>query len=247
MDSGTPGIAALRVATYNVHKCRGMDGRVSTVRIAHVLREVNADVIALQEVVGHQADAIAAELGLTFALGENRRHQGLAYGNVVLSRFPIRSTRNYDLSVEGREQRGCLRADIDLNGAGVLHVFNVHLGTALLERRHQGRRLVTGQLLGDLELAAPRVLMGDFNEWTRGLTTRLLRSHMKSADFRWRSYPGFLPFLHLDHIYYDPALSLDRIKVHRTRLSLLASDHLPLVGDFQVQSYQRIPAQAGQS
>jgi endonuclease/exonuclease/phosphatase family metal-dependent hydrolase len=211
-----------------------MDGRVSAERVAAVLREVNADVIGLQEVLGHQADVIAAELALPFALGENRRHRGAAYGNVVLSRFPIQSTRNYDLSVIGREQRGCLRADLDLNGAGVLHVFNVHLGTGLIERRRQGPKLIAGQLLGDLALQAPRLLIGDFNEWTRGLTTQLLRSHMKSADFRRRSYPGLLPVLHLDHIYYDPALKLESIKIHRSRLSLMASDHLPLVGDFSL-------------
>ena len=235
MDSRTPGIAGLRVATYNVHKCRGMDGRVSPHRIGRVLHELNADVIGLQEVLGHHAEIIAAETGMGFALGENRRHKGAAYGNVVLSRFPIRSTRNYDLTVEGREQRGCLRADIDVHGSGLLHIFNVHLGTAWPERRHQGRRLVTPELLGDLTLDSPRVLIGDFNEWTRGLATRLLRSHMKTADFRWRSYPGLLPVLHLDHIYYDPALSLNRIKVHRSPLSLLASDHLPLFADFKVK------------
>jgi endonuclease/exonuclease/phosphatase family metal-dependent hydrolase len=235
MDSRTPGIAGLRVATYNVHKCQGMDGKVSAPRIGRVLRELGADVIGLQEVLGHHAEAIAADMGMSFALGENRRHKGAAYGNVVLSRFPIRSTRNYDLTVEGREQRGCLRADIDLDGSGVLHIFNVHLGTAWPERRHQGRRLVTPELLGDLTLDSPRVLIGDFNEWTRGLATRLLRSHMKTADFRWRSYPGLLPVLHLDHIYYDPALSLHRMQVHRSRLSLLASDHLPLFADFQIK------------
>src|SRR4051794_15627935 len=99
MDSGTSGMTSLRAVTYNVHKCRGMDGRVSVIRIAGVLREVHADVIALQEVLGHQAEALASEVEMPFALGENRRHQGFAYGNVVLSRYPIRATRNYDLSV----------------------------------------------------------------------------------------------------------------------------------------------------
>jgi endonuclease/exonuclease/phosphatase family metal-dependent hydrolase len=227
----------MRVVTYNVHKCRGIDGRSSAVRIAEVLHEIAPDVIALQEVLEHQAETISTELKLPYALGENRKHRGHAYGNVVLSRFPIRTVRNYDLSVRGREERGCLRADLQIGGSTLLHVFNVHLGTALLERRVQGRKLIAPELLNDVEIESPRIVLGDFNEWTRGLATRLLRSHLKSADVRSHlnrshTYPGMLPFLHLDHIYYDPALHLERLSLFRTRKALLASDHLPLVGDF---------------
>jgi len=230
----------LRVVTYNVHKCRGMDGRTSATRIAAVLREVDADVIALQEVLEHQAEAISVELELPFVLGENRKHHGHGYGNVVLSRFAIRAMRNYDLSVRGREERGCLRADLDLEDGSVLHVFNVHLGTALIERRHQGRKLIAPELLSDVDLEAPRIVLGDFNEWTTGLATRLLRSHMQSADMRAhllrsRTYPGMLPFLHLDHIYYDPILRLEKLTLFRTRKALIASDHLPLIADFRSQ------------
>jgi endonuclease/exonuclease/phosphatase family metal-dependent hydrolase len=230
----------LKVVTYNVHKCRGMDGRTSAVRVAEVLADLAPDVIALQEVLDHQADAISDGLGLPFAFGENRKHRGHGYGNVVLARFPIVGTRNYDLSVVGREARGCLRADLEVHGQ-VLHVFNVHLGTALIERRHQGRQLVGADLLADAEIQAPRVVLGDFNEWTTGLATRLLRSHMQSADVRAhlrrsRTYPGVLPFLHLDHIYYDEALQLEKLSLSRTRKSLVASDHLPLMGEFRWDS-----------
>jgi endonuclease/exonuclease/phosphatase family metal-dependent hydrolase len=231
----------LRVATYNVHKCRGLDGRVNVPRIAGVLGEVEADVIALQEVLAHQAEEISTEIGMPFALGENRKHRGYGYGNVVLSRLPITGIRNYDLSIRGREERGCLRADLLAGNGAVLHVFNVHLGTALMERRHQGRMLIAPELLSDAALESPRIVLGDFNEWTRGLATRLLCSHLLSADLRAhlrssRTYPGLLPFLHLDHIYYDPALRLERLSVHRTLKALVASDHLPLVGDFQWES-----------
>ena len=223
----------LRVVTYNVHKCRGMDGRTSTLRIADVLREVGADVIALQEVMGHQAEAISAEMAMPFEIGENRRHLGYAYGNVVLTRLPIRGARNYDLSVRGREERGCLRTDLAVNGSNtLLHVFNIHLGTGFGERRNQGRRLLAPELLADVDLQHPRIVLGDFNEWTKGLATQLLRAHMKSAECKWRSYPGFLPLLHLDHIYYDETLCLEKFTLHRTRKALVASDHLPLVGDF---------------
>jgi endonuclease/exonuclease/phosphatase family metal-dependent hydrolase len=230
----------LRVVTYNVHKCRGMDGRVSTTRIVEVLREVAADVIAVQEVMGEQAEAISAELALPFVIGENRRYQGCAYGNAVLSRFPILGWRNYNLTVDGCEERGCLRADLGIDGASdLLHVFNVHLGTGFGERRHQGRALLRDDVLADAALQHPRVLLGDFNEWTTGLATRLLRAHMKSADIRGRSYPGLLPLLHLDHIYYDEALKLAKFTVHRSRKALVASDHLPLVGDFEVWGVQK--------
>jgi len=225
----------LRAVTYNVHKCRGMDGRVSTGRIVEVLREVGADIIALQEVMGEQVEAISAALALPFVIGENRRHQGCAYGNAVCSRLPIQGWRNYNLSVSGREERGCLRADLALDEDGaLLHLFNVHLGTGHGERRHQGRALIGPELLADVALQHPRIVLGDFNEWTTGLATRLLRSHMKSADFRARSYPGLLPLLHLDHMYYDETLRLSKFNLHRSRKALVASDHLPLVGDFEV-------------
>lgn len=237
----------LRVVTYNVHRCRGMDGRTRPGRIVDVLREVEADVIALQEVVSrddgtaekNQARFIAESLGLNYLLGENRKLRGAAYGNVVLSRLPIRVVKNHDLSIEGYERRGCLHIDVAVEDA-VVHVFNVHLGTDFLERRHQGRRLADVEILRQAGLTGPRLLLGDFNEWTPGLTTRLLGSHLKSVDIlkhlrRRRTYPGVLPFLmHLDHIYHDDTLELQALKLHRTRRALLASDHLPLIAEFRL-------------
>ncbi|MGE5049569.1 MAG: endonuclease/exonuclease/phosphatase family protein, partial [Deltaproteobacteria bacterium] len=131
---------------------------------------------------------------------------------------------------------GCLRTDIELSPGRLLHFFNVHLGTSWLERRRQARRLLA-EVLAAPGLTGPRLLVGDLNEWTRGLATRLLSEHMHSADIRphlrrSRTYPGVFPFLHLDHIYFDPPLRLERVELVRTRLSLLASDHLPLVAEF---------------
>src|SRR5690348_10505078 len=76
LDSGEAGVIRLKVVTYNVHKCRGLDGRTSASRIAEVLREIDADVMALQEVLDQQAEIISAELRLPFVLGENRKHRG---------------------------------------------------------------------------------------------------------------------------------------------------------------------------
>jgi endonuclease/exonuclease/phosphatase family metal-dependent hydrolase len=229
-----------RIATYNIHKCRGLDGRTRPERVARIVAELDADVIALQEVLrggrgGDQLDAIAAELrGYEVAFGENREHEGSAYGNAVLSRLPVEMTRNYDLTWRGCERRGCLRVDVRAAGS-LLHIFNVHLGTAFVERRHQGRQL-SGDILGQ-RLRGHRIVLGDFNEWTRGLASRLLSEHLQSVDVRRflrrrRTYPGILPVLHLDHFYYDDGLELEHFRVYRTRASLVASDHLPMVAEF---------------
>ena len=235
----------LRIVTYNVHRCRGIDNRERPGRIVDVLGEIDADVIALQEVLSikgktrekDQARFIAEELGINHVTGENRQLNGGDYGNMVLSRFPLRLVRNHDISVRARERRGCLHTDVDVAGADTVHVFNVHLGTAYLERRHQGRRLVEEEILSNRELKGARIMLGDFNEWTRGLTTRLLRAHLKSVDVRSylqraRTFPGILPILHLDHIYFEDRLDLKGLAVHRSRKALVASDHLPLVADF---------------
>jgi endonuclease/exonuclease/phosphatase family metal-dependent hydrolase len=242
----------LRVVTYNVHKCRGLDRRVRPARIASVLRELDADVIALQEVLSYgggaeremdQARFIAEELGYEYCLGENRKHKGAAYGNAVLSRLSWNSVENYDITWRGRERRGALRVDVQVeNGAGSkspLHLFNVHLGTAFIERRHQGRQLVGEKILRNPELTGARIVVGDFNEWTRGLATRLLSAEMRAADIRThlksaRTYPGALPLVHLDHIYYDPPLELTSLRLHKSLTALVASDHLPLVADFDL-------------
>ena len=238
---------SFRITTYNIHKCRGLDRRVRPKRIAEVLKEIDADVVALQEVVGldeaarehNQVAAIAEELGLDFRIGENRRLRGAAYGNAVLSRLPIVSDRNHDLTCRMYEPRGCLDVEIKLPGADaetILQVFNVHLGTGFFERRYQAHRLLEVIAGGS---SSPKVILGDFNEWTRGLTTRLLSHHLNSAEpeprlGRARTYPGVFPLLHLDHIYYNSHLKLKSVAVHRSRLALAASDHLPIVADFVV-------------
>lgn len=242
----------LRVATYNIHKARGLDGRVRPERIAEVLEEVGADIVGLQEVLNirdgtpeeHQAEYIARRLGLEFVLGENRKLRGGGYGNVVLTRFPVLHHRNFDLSVGTAERRGCLRVDVDFGAAGALHLFNIHLGTAYLERRMQGRKLVSEQILDRKDFRGRRIVVGDFNEWTRGLATRLLSSQLVSADIRLhlhrrRTYPGLFPFMHLDHIYYDPAFRLERLTLHRSRMALVSSDHLPLIADLVLEPSAR--------
>ncbi len=232
----------LRIATYNIHKGRGMDGRVRIERILRVLREIDADIVALQEVVNHegrspeehQARYLADELGYFFTVGETRKHRTGVYGNVTLSRWKPELSRHVDLSILGREPRGALRTDIRV-GDGVLHIFNVHLGTAVRERRAQAR-LIDERLLKGIDISGQRIVMGDFNDWNHGLVTKTLSDAFDLTDIvtrlpRLRAYPGLLPLLHLDHIYVDHELRIDKARLHRNRLSLMASDHVALVAE----------------
>jgi endonuclease/exonuclease/phosphatase family metal-dependent hydrolase len=233
----------LRVATYNVHRCRGMDGRTSPSRIADVIRQIEPDVVALQEVVGAgpsssgHAEELGALLGMGWVMAPTRHLRGCLFGNVVLSRLPIRQHAQYDLSWKTCEPRCAQRVDIAI-GDDTLHFYNVHLGTAFLERRHQAGRLAA--ILHDRRVDTPKVVLGDFNEWMKGLATSMLSERLKSIDLRKhlrrrRTYPGVLPVLHLDHIYYDGQVEVVKLELPRTRLSLMASDHLPLVAELKVK------------
>jgi len=127
--------------------------------------------------------------------------------------------------------------DIELD-EHTLHLYNVHLGTAFLERRYQAERL--GSIVHDRRVGVPKVVLGDFNEWMRGLATEILSARLQSIDLRAhlrrrRTYPGVFPVLHLDHIYYEGSVDVVKVDLPRTRQSLMASDHLPLVADLRVQ------------
>ena len=236
-------MSTLRVATYNIHRCRGLDGRTIASRTADVIRSLEPDVIALQEVIGAgphgagHAEELGALLGMGWVMAPARHLRGCMFGNVVLSRFPIRHHAQYDLSWKTCEPRCCQRADIALN-EDTLHLYNVHLGTALLERRYQAVRL--SAIVHDHRVGTPKIVLGDFNEWMKGLATQTLSERLQSIDLRQhlrrrRTYPGVFPVLHLDHIYYEGKVEVVKLELPRTRLSLMASDHLPLVAELKVQ------------
>jgi endonuclease/exonuclease/phosphatase family metal-dependent hydrolase len=157
---------------------------------------------------------------------------------VTLSRWEFEQIRQIDLTVSGREERGALRTDIKI-GRRLVHVFNVHLGTARRERKKQAVRLMDQDLLRAVDISGPRIVLGDFNDWNHGLVTRTLSAEFHFSDIaahlrRTRGYPGFLPLLHLDHIYCDDHVRIAGAHFHRDRLALIASDHLPLVADLKI-------------
>ncbi len=159
-----------------------------------MLGETEADIIALQEVwtagreesEREQVGRIAEALGLKYCFGGNWSKGDAIYGNAIMSRWRVQTERNYDLSVNGRQRRGCLRADVMIEELALLHVFNVHLGLSRNERQFQTLKLVSDGILADPALTGIRVVLGDFNDWTRGLTRHFLDSQFFSADIRRR-------------------------------------------------------------
>jgi endonuclease/exonuclease/phosphatase family metal-dependent hydrolase len=228
----------VRVATYNIHTCIGVDRRYDPDRIGAVLREIDADIACLQEVDARRSDrhadqwAYLGEVTGRRVITGIREHRG-RFGNAILTRFPVLAARSIDLTVAGYEPRGAIDADL-LIGDHVLRVIATHFGLHATERRLQANRLMTvlGEPLAANRRAAHAVLlMGDLNEW-RGRSGAI-----RSFDRRLgpsaaaRTFPSWLPVLALDRIYAVGPAMLRDVYVYRSPLARLASDHLPLVGN----------------
>ena len=240
-------LRTIRVVTYNVHRGRGLDGRTKPDRIAAVLQDIDADVVALQEVVGAgprhggHAEAFGAALGMGWVMAPTRHLWSHQFGNVVLSRFPITHHVRYNLSWKTCEPRGCMRVDLAIDDELTLHLYNAHFGTAILERRVQAERLAG--IVSDRRVTGPKIVLGDFNEWSRGPASALLSERLNGIDLaahlrRRRTYPGVFPLVHLDHIYYQGRVEVEKVELVRSRRALIASDHLPLVATLRIGAQQ---------
>jgi endonuclease/exonuclease/phosphatase family metal-dependent hydrolase len=220
----------LTLATYNIHACIGGDGHFQPERTAQVLRELDADVVALQEVEHHDVggcdllDYLAEKTGLAAIAGPTLLRDTRHYGNAILTRLPILAVNRVDLTLPGHEARGALDVTFDGNGRR-LQVVATHLGLKPWERREQVRQLLK---LYDIGSAHIYVLMGDLNEWFLwGRPLRWLHAHFKRTPYH-ATYPARWPFMALDRLWVHPRRRLARVEAHTSALARVASDHLPL-------------------
>jgi len=225
--------AGTLIASYNVHKCVGADKRFDPARVAEVIREINADIIALQE-----ADRRFGERAGLLDLLRLERENGLCpvpitgrgnghgwHGNLILFREGI--VRDvHPIKLPGVEPRGALVVDLDLN-AGPLRIVATHLGLLRRSRAQQAEAILSA-VYGRHE--RPTVLLGDLNEWRLGRRSSLqnLYPDFGPLTVALPSFPSRMPVLALDRILADPHDLISRIEVHATPLARVASDHLPI-------------------
>ena len=222
----------LRIGSYNVHGCVGIDWRRNVSRVARVLQELNCDTVGLQEVGGKhdrtgamQLELLARETGMQAVAGGTIIRHEYHYGNALLTTRPVLAVRRHNLSYRKYEPRGALDVDLDVCGISV-RVLVTHLGLKAMERRVQVMKLI--ELVRDVPPHQPLVVLGDMNEWLPGgLILKWLHKLMDPAP-SCRSFPTWMPLFSLDRVWSRPQGSLLSFEVHRTAAARKASDHYPV-------------------
>ncbi len=230
--------------TYNTHSSIGTDGKKSPGRIADVITKYEPDIIALQELdIGlartgavDQARYIAEQIGMDYHFHPSRFVEDGQYGNAVLSHFEIRPVRAGILpGLPGRahlEKRGALWVEVVVEKQPV-QVITVHMGLNRKERFAQALALTGPEWLGSHQCRAPVILCGDINALPYSLVHRVLRgrlidAHAAAGDAK-ATWPSRFPLVRLDYIFVSESVQVTQCTVPRTRLTRVASDHLPLV------------------
>lgn len=231
------------IVTYNIHKGIGNDGNYDLNRIIQILKSMNPDIIALQEVdkdvprSNHDDEArlISDNLNMHFSLGLNVKLKKGFYGNAILSRWPILHQENMDLKWSIKKHRSCLSTVID-HPVSQFNVMNFHLGLAGIERLKQIRWILESDFLVRNN-HLPSIILGDSNDRANKLDHILDRKGYRDScrDARINTFPSYAPVWRLDKIYYNEGMQLLEHHVSRNMLTKTASDHLPVMARFRLK------------
>jgi endonuclease/exonuclease/phosphatase family metal-dependent hydrolase len=229
----------IKVATYNIHKCVGLDRKRDPHRIINVLHEIDADIIALQESdrrFGRRLSCLPLEMLEKDSPWRhaplNIRPGGMGWhGNALLVKkhIDVRSIR--PLHLPTLEPRGAIEAELLVSGRAI-RVIGVHLDLSGLWRRQQIRWLL--RHLDDAPHNMPTIIMGDFNQWSnKGALSEFAYHHHRIL----KSPPSFhsaRPIAALDRIIISHDIRADTAEAHKSELSRVASDHLPVMASLRI-------------
>ncbi|MDP3491436.1 MAG: endonuclease/exonuclease/phosphatase family protein [Phenylobacterium sp.] len=240
-----------RILTYNVHRCVGTDRRLDVSRVADVIAALEPDIVALQELdVGRmrtngvdQAHEIAQRLEMAFHFHPAMKVEEELYGDAILTRHPERKIKSAALPGHERvsqlEPRGALWVSVDLEGRD-LQIFNTHLGLVPREQQNQAAALAGPQWLGHPDRKGPTILLGDFNVTSASQVYRILSEKLRPARRHAQkkspsaTFPSVLPVLRIDHLFVSDEVRVLDVFAPYDPLTRIASDHLPLVMDFEL-------------
>lgn len=224
----------VRLMTWNIHGALGRNPRFDLARVVALVKRHAPDIVALQEIDSRRARTAAVgdpfDL-LQLALGSYgiRAHSVLtadgAYGQALISRWPLSNTEIHDLSYPEREPRRAICVDVDAP-AGPIRVVATHLGLSFRERRSQAVTLL--KMLGAVPTAT--VALGDFNDWMWAGTVRRRLGRVLPAYTRHATFPSGWPMFQLDRIYLAGAALLSS---RTDRQARTISDHLPVIADMR--------------
>jgi len=242
-----------RIVTYNVHRCVGNDRQLDVGRVADVLAALEPDIVALQELdVGRirtgridQAHEIAHRLAMGFHFHPAMQVEEELYGDAILTRYPERLIQVGPLPGHPRipqlEPRGALWIEVDIDGVSV-QVINTHLGLVPREQLFQAEHLAGPSWLDHPRCRGPKILLGDFNATGASNVYRTLTAKLEAARVLSpkrapnATFPSQLPVLRIDHFFVSPEIRVGSVFAPFDPLTRLASDHLPLVMDFEVHA-----------
>jgi endonuclease/exonuclease/phosphatase family metal-dependent hydrolase len=237
----------MRLLSYNIHKgVGGLDRAYRPERIADVIAEAEADLVCLQEVTRHARRTRYDDQPRYLARGfearassfqMNVRYRVGGYGNLLLSRWPIRARNLVSLRMGRRKPRGAQLVIVE-TPEGPLHLINWHLGLSEKERHWQVGHLLQHPLFRESG-HLPTLIVGDFNDWRNTLGDGPFAehgfAHATESPSRFRSFPAYFPVLALDKAFHRGGVVVGGAEVMRSSLARRASDHLPLVVDFQLR------------
>ena len=242
----------LRVMTYNVHSCVGIDRQVSIQRIAEVIASCSPDLVCLQELdvrrvrtgAIDQVLAIAESLEMEFHFHPALSVAEESYGDAVLSPHPLKLIRSAAIpglpSRPHLEPRGALWVAVEIDGQQI-QLFNTHLGLVAQERQAQIDALLGSQWLGSEACQGPTIFCGDLNALARSQVCRKLRQRLRDAQLslprQWskKTFPSRWPLFRIDYVFISSHFEVLAAHVPREPLVRNASDHLPLVVDLKLR------------